>query len=46
MPIPQPTQAEDKEQFIIRCMGDDKMNTEYPDATQRYAVCIAQYENK
>ena len=47
MPIPIPTTKEPKEDFIYRCMSDDKMSSEYPDTTQRYAVCIASYtENK
>ena len=47
MPIPIPTTTEPKEDFIYRCMSDDKMSSEYPDTTKRYAVCIASYtENK
>lgn len=43
MPIPQPTNAETKEEFIVRCMSDDKMKTEYNDPQQRYAVCSTQW---
>jgi hypothetical protein len=47
MPIPTPTQSEPKDEFLVRCMSDEKMVTEYPEANQRYAVCIATYkENK
>jgi hypothetical protein len=47
MPIPIPTPTEPKEDFIYRCMSDEKMTLEYADTTQRYAVCIASYdENK
>lgn len=47
MPIPIPTTTEAKDEFIVRCMSDDKMSSEYPDTNQRYAVCIATYdENK
>jgi hypothetical protein len=47
MPIPIPTSTEPKDEFIVRCMSDDKMVSEYPDSTQRYAVCINTYkENK
>lgn len=42
MPIPTPTKDEKKDVFIGRCMADDKMLSEYPDAAQRYAVCQAQ----
>lgn len=27
-------------------MGSDQMNSEFPDAKQRYAVCISQFERK
>lgn len=46
MPIPQPNQGEHEEQFVQRCMADDKMASEYPDESQRYAVCIAQVGNQ
>jgi hypothetical protein len=39
MPIPVPHDNETQDDFISRCMGDDVMNTEYPDNTQRAAVC-------
>jgi hypothetical protein len=43
MPIPTPTPDEKREDFMARCMSDSKMLTEYTDAAQRYAVCIASY---
>lgn len=43
MPIPQPTPNEPQDEFISRCMGDEKMKSEYPDEMQRYAVCITQF---
>lgn len=43
MPIPQPGQNETKDKFINRCMGDDKMNSEYPDNAQRFKICSAQW---
>ena len=47
MPIPIPTQSEPKDEFLVRCMSDEKMVSEYPEANQRYALCIATYkENK
>ena len=47
MPIPIPTPTEPKDEFIVRCMSDETMVFEYTDSTQRYAVCIASYdENK
>ena len=42
MPIPTPNKGEKPNEFIGRCMADDKMLTEYTDAAQRYAVCSAQ----
>ena len=42
MPIPTPNKDEKKDVFIGRCMADDTILTEYPDAAQRYAVCQAQ----
>ena len=45
MPLPTPTQSENQEEFISRCMGDSTMNNDYPDNSQRYAICISQFEN-
>ena len=42
MPIPTPNTNEPKDEFIGRCMADDVMLKEYPEAAQRYAVCQAQ----
>lgn len=46
MPIPNPNPGEHEDAFIQRCMGDSKMGDEYPDESQRYAVCIAQVGNE
>ena len=43
MPIPTPTQSESENEFISRCMSDEKMKTEYQDEAQRYAVCASQF---
>tara|TARA_R110001599_G_scaffold99356_2_gene254750 strand:+ start:1944 stop:3095 length:1152 start_codon:yes stop_codon:yes gene_type:complete len=43
MPIPVPTENEDKEEFIDRCMRDDLMVGEYDDG-QRRAICEVQSE--
>jgi hypothetical protein len=40
MPLPKPRATEDKNTFISRCMADTVMNTEFPDNSQRYAVCL------
>lgn len=39
MPIPQRKPDEDRTDFLSRCMSNPKMNEEYPDGSQRYAVC-------
>lgn len=41
MPLPSRNQDEDRKSFMSRCMGDDKMNEEYPDSQQRAAICIS-----
>jgi hypothetical protein len=46
MPLPSPTAEESKNDFVARCMSDAKVQGEYPDARQRIAVCVAQYEQK
>src|SRR5690606_14958488 len=46
MPIPTPEQNETKDEFIERCMGDETMKEEYPDGGQRYAVCLAQWDER
>ena len=43
MPIPTPTPNETENDFIERCMSDEKMKSEYPDEPQRYAVCVTQF---
>lgn len=45
MPLPTPNQAETKDEFIIRCMGDASTNSEFPDQSQRMAVCAHLYSN-
>lgn len=44
MPIPKPLSGESKDKFTERCMGDSKMSAEYPDPSQRLAVCLAQLD--
>ncbi len=39
MPLPKPHSGESSEDFTSRCMGDDMMNSEYPDRDQRFAIC-------
>ena len=42
MPIPKPEKNEDKQKFTSRCMSDERMKKEYPNAQQRIAVCLGQ----
>jgi hypothetical protein len=46
MPIPAPMEDEERGEFVERCMADDIMVSEYPDATQRFAVCLGQWSQK
>lgn len=46
MPIPSKKSDEESEKFIQRCMRNDTMNKEYPDSSQRYAICINQTKQK
>ena len=43
MPLVKPNDNEKREDFISRCMSDDKTISEYPATDQRLAVCITQY---
>lgn len=43
MPLLMPMMSEDKESFIKRFMGDEKMIMEYPDEKQRYAIAETQW---
>lgn len=44
MPIPSPRKDEEKKDFIGRCMSDGVMVGEYPDSSQRAAICNASWE--
>jgi hypothetical protein len=46
MPIPSPERNEDKQKFVARCMGNETMKKEYPDAKQRVAICLGQTKTK
>ncbi len=43
VPLPTPKQDEGKDEFLKRCMGDPAMVAEFPDESQRYAVCLTQW---
>ena len=44
MPLPKPSLGESRDEFVSRCVGDDKVTSEFPDQNQRVAVCISQFE--
>lgn len=46
MPMPTPKPSEDKTEFISRCMSNDTMLAEFPDAKDRRAVCETQWKNE
>lgn len=46
MPIPTPRDDEDESEFIDRCMADEVMNEDFPDESQRRAVCQSQWDKK
>lgn len=46
MPLPKPNKGDTKDNFLDRCMGNDAMNSEYPDKNQRFAVCNSIWEEK
>jgi hypothetical protein len=46
MPLPKPKPNEEKNDFVNRCMTDDKMKEEYSDPMQRLAVCDSLYINQ
>ena len=46
MPLVKPRDKEERSKFMSRCMADDKSKEEYPDVTQRLAVCSSIYKKK
>lgn len=44
--IPSPTGGEPEKDFVSRCMMDETMIGEFPDSTERAAVCYAQLKTK
>lgn len=43
MPIPNPEKTEKMTEFLGRCMADSTMTEEYPNESQRIAVCAKQW---
>jgi len=46
MPIPKPKKDEKENDFISRCVSDSVMLSEYPDNSQRTAVCSTSWGNR
>jgi hypothetical protein len=44
--LPTPSAGEKSEDFLARCMGDATIAAEFPDESQRYAVCQRQLNPK
>ena len=42
MPIPSPKDNEKSQDFVSRCMSNESMKKEYPDSSQRIAICLGQ----
>jgi hypothetical protein len=46
MPLPKPKTDETKSEFISRCMSDSIAESEFPNVSQRVAVCQSQWDKK
>tara|TARA_R110000824_G_scaffold147513_4_gene316986 strand:- start:726 stop:869 length:144 start_codon:yes stop_codon:yes gene_type:complete len=46
MPLPNPKIEESKDTFVSRCIETEIMKTDFPNLTQRIAVCVSQWDNK
>lgn len=44
--LPTPSSDDTEEKFISRCMGSNKMVDEFPDNSQRAAICYSQWKNR
>ena len=44
MPLPTPNTGESRDKFIARCMGNPTAIKDFPEESQRAAVCFSQYE--
>ena len=44
--MPTPKEGESRDDYMSRCMGDDKMNDEFGNPRQRAAVCNSYYDEK
>ena len=44
--MPTPTNGEQRDAFLARCMGDGEAVADFPDVDQRYAFCNVQWEER
>lgn len=44
--MPYPTKNEKHDKYMERCLSNKEMNTKFPDAKQRYAVCQSYWDNR
>ena len=44
--MPDPRPGESKDDYMDRCMGDEKSRKDYPNPAQRAAVCTSMFERK
>lgn len=44
--MPKPRKDETKEEYVERCMEDEKMKDDYKDEMQRLAVCYQIYKTE
>ena len=46
MPLVKPRDKEKRKDFLERCMGDQTSVDDFPDRSQRFAVCNGLYNDK
>lgn len=46
MPIPKPRSGESQDDYVSRCMADSTMRTDFPQQSQRAAVCMQQWRDR
>ena len=44
MPLPEPNETEERQEFLQRCMRDENIISDFDTLEQRYAVCNSQWE--
>lgn len=43
MPLPSPRSGESRQKFVSRCMGDSQARADFPEQSQRAAVCNSRF---